>query len=488
MSIFVPLALTALGGLIFRRSTAAAATSSEPFPAWLMPDAEEDDLSPFGPPPPIIQPGTTAMPPSPPPTARPVPNITPAAAAAMLATFLRQNPSAYGSKLRASASVATFQRLVGIPETGMVDAATRKAAAAVGTQLPYPPSSAPAPAPAPAPARVPSTTPSAAVQAANLLRQYLISRRTDASAFGLKGRPSQPVAGFQQAAGITVDGIIGPQTYAAAERLGVPLPPRPTAAVQASAPAPAPVQVPTTPAPSELKRAANLLNMYLRQAKALAAFGTRAQPSEPVRRYQRKAGITADGIVGPQTYASAKAQGVYLPARPGPAEVTYQSQMTPGQRKAQEANRAALKRAASLLRMFLIREGVQKKNPRVFGAKGQPSKPVQGFQGAAKITQDGIVGPQTRAAAKSVGVTLPDKPKAAGTPTQAAAMDLKQMALILRQYLVSNRNNPAAWGLKGKPSAPVANFQRAAGITQDGIYGPQTKAAGERVGVPMPAR
>lgn len=565
------LALLSLSWALAKPRTARAsrrgptAPAASPWPDWLQPDADEDSLSPFGPPPPLAVPRPESAAPD---RSQAVKNSN------LLRLFLIQNktPQAWGVDGHSSLNVANYQKAMHIAVTGSLDAATRAAARSVGVELPplsalRSAAQAPAPTPAqptaspskqaahllrlyliqnknsiaafgtaaqpsravqtfqaaagitadgiigpqtraaanalgvelpprpgqavqtasPAPAQKPTV--STPTQAAHVLRMYLVQHRTSVAAFGTKQQPSRAVQDFQRHAGITADGIAGPQTYAAAQSLGVPLPPRPGSAPTTPAHTPAPTPAPTPDAPpTELRRAANLLRLFLIQNKTAAAFGVRGHPSPAVQNFQRAAGITADGIVGPQTYQAAQRIGVPLPSRPVPSATQYQSQMTPGQRKAQEALKVALKKAANILRYYLITAGVQKSNPAVFGARGAPSKPVADFQRTAKITADGIVGPQTREVARSVGVPLPPKPAAKAPPPKANAMSLQQAANVLKYYLGTNRSNPAAWGYKGRPSQPVANFQRQAGIAQDGIYGPNTRAAGKRAGVDMPAR
>jgi peptidoglycan hydrolase-like protein with peptidoglycan-binding domain len=126
-----------------------------------------------------------------------------------------------------------------------------------------------------------------------------------------------------------------------------------------------------------------------------------------------------------------------------------------------------------------------------FGVKGHPSSSVQSFQRIAtknghKLVVDGIVGPQTRAVAELVGVTLPPRPGAAPAPAQAHAAPAPApsstafnptTARILAAQVEKNLRNPPAGNVYNYDRKLMASFQKAAGIAQDGIYGGGTRAA-----------
>lgn len=65
-------------------------------------------------------------------------------------------------------------------------------------------------------------------QVALALARYLYKHRNDVTAFGTSRNPSEPVRMFQYVIpGLTADGILGPNTYKAAERLHINLSERP---------------------------------------------------------------------------------------------------------------------------------------------------------------------------------------------------------------------------------------------------------------------
>lgn len=157
---------------------------------------------------------------------------------------------------------------------------------------------------------------------------------------------------------------------------------------------------------------------------------------------------------------------------------------------------------AKLLAEFLQR------NPTVaaFGYRGAPSEAVATFQKIAGLAADGILGPTTRSAATRVGVRLPDRPKpgAAAPRTSSLARNVPMPRLpalpapqapqpppqAAPRAAAPAGFNPAVARQLAQPIADnvrqqkynynrqrVAQFQLAAGIPSDGIYGRQTSAA-----------
>jgi murein L,D-transpeptidase YcbB/YkuD len=63
---------------------------------------------------------------------------------------------------------------------------------------------------------------------------------------------------------------------------------------------------------------------------------------------------------------------------------------------------------------------------------------------------------------------------------------LQDDALLAAQAMKASLESGGNWGTKGNPSEPVRVFQEAAGLTADGIFGPNTRAAAAELGVYLP--
>lgn len=160
--------------------------------------------------------------------------------------------------------------------------------------------------------------------------------------------------------------------------------------------------------------------------------------------------------------------------------------------------------AAIALRYYLQANGTAAG----FGYKDHPNDQVQTYQRYLRTGADGIVGPKTRAATLAHGITLPPRPpppqergdtspprppspppappsvpEVPPTPEPEAAVRARE----LHDYLHANPTR-AAFGYRNSPSAPVIRFQRAAGIDDDGIVGPNVRAAAQVHNVSLPAR
>lgn len=154
--------------------------------------------------------------------------------------------------------------------------------------------------------------------AALALRTYLKKKGAN---FGSKRKRSRKVRRLQKKMRkIKADGIVGPKTRRRAKALGVRLPRRrKTGAAVAPKPAPQP-----RPDPQDMPDAEDVARSPLEAAEDLrsylqepgANFGTGAYPSSVVQEAQYDMGDpNPDGIVGPNTRAYARDQGVTLPPR-----------------------------------------------------------------------------------------------------------------------------------------------------------------------------
>jgi peptidoglycan hydrolase-like protein with peptidoglycan-binding domain len=142
-----------------------------------------------------------------------------------------------------------------------------------------------------------------------------------------------------------------------------------------------------------------------------------------------------------------------------------------------------------------------------WGRPLSPSPQVIAAQAALGVKLTGYTDAATRMAIAKTGVVLPTRPaesparvltppaktpaKPAASPSNASEKPSElaeqvKAARVLAVYL--KVAPPKTWGTKNAPNKVVQAFQAKMGLTADGIYGPQTRAAGARVGVPLPAR
>jgi len=314
------------------------------------------------------------------------------------------------------------------------------------------------------PKKEPTATPK---QAAEGLRKYL--ERT--GSFGSDDKRDSTVREYQRLMGMGSNaiGIVGPRTRAKAKSLGSILPANPAEYKTK------PKQEPKTPATPKVgeknptpRESAAGLKKYLERT---GSFGSDKQPDTTVKQYQfyMQMGKDAIGIVGPKTRKLAKILGSVLPEKP--------SSHKPNKPTPAKPSSDTAKRAASGLKSYLEKTSD-------FGSDNHKSSNVKTFQAAMGMGSDaiGIVGPKTRARAKALGVTLPQK--ASKPNDKPKDVTPKQAAQALKDYLIRTSD----FGSDDKKSPTVKEYQRLMGMGSDaiGIVGPKTRAKAKRLGVTLP--
>ncbi|QKS72733.1 peptidoglycan-binding protein [Paenalkalicoccus suaedae] len=275
---------------------------------------------------------------------------------------------------------------------------------------------------------------------------------------------------FQRSAGITVDGLAGPQTFAAIER-----------AVSGQAPVatPTPTPAPSQPASQLLRmwstgEAVRSLQTTLRDLGyykdgITATFGPKTEAA--VMAFQRDNNIRADGIAGPMTFRALE-NGTPAVTTPPPTQTNSQT----------------------LLRMWTTGEAVRSLqtslknlgyyNAGITGTFGPITEAaVIAFQRDNNIRADGIAGPMTFRALET-GTPAPNVP----APPQ---VDSSQLISILREGSTGDEVRLLQTRLKelnyyagqisgifgAETTSAVRQAQQAAGIKVDGVTGPQTYRA-----------
>lgn len=119
----------------------------------------------------------------------------------------------------------------------------------------------------------------------------------------------------------------------------------------------------------------------------------------------------------------------------------------------------------------------------IFGARTEAA--TRDFQRAQEIPVDGIVGPVTRSAFLSAPALAAEEPDpAAGGPLLLhgnRGQDVAEWQEGLNEWLQVNRPEQGRLAVDGvfgeRTEAATRDFQRAQGITVDGLVGPETRAA-----------
>ena len=262
----------------------------------------------------------------------------------------------------------------------------------------------------------------------------------------------QAVIAFQRVSRLVADGIVGPQTWAALdeaiEDLPILTPERPVIRKGDTGQY---VQV--------LQMMLRLLGYYHGPINAVFDENTR----QAVIKFQRENNLTADGVVGPDTWAALDAAISSLP--PG---TSGRPTLRPG----------TTGRFVRELKEILTTLGYYN-GPidQVFDALTQQA--VIAFQMDHGLVADGIVGPETWSALDAALAEMPPvnpRPVLSEGSMGPAVVGLHEMLRFLGFFTAVPNNyfGPIT-------RAAVEAFQRDAGLVADGIVGPQTWAALDEV-------
>ncbi|MFK7766474.1 MAG: peptidoglycan-binding protein [Mariniblastus sp.] len=111
----------------------------------------------------------------------------------------------------------------------------------------------------------------------------------------------------------------------------------------------------------------------------------------------------------------------------------------------------------------------------IFGPQTQNA--VRNFQRQARISADGIVGPQTQAQLAAASRSSVPRPTGTILRNGSRGDAVKKLQQDLNAKLRPSPNLNPDGNFGGRTQNAVLNFQRQAGLTADGIAGPQTLAA-----------
>ncbi len=269
------------------------------------------------------------------------------------------------------------------------------------------------------------------------------------------------VRAFQSAYGLTPDGIVGPRTWDALEKASAPTPPAP----------------PSTQRPTlrEGDKGAYVtqLQQLLKEVGYYAGvvdgvFGPATTAA--VKAFQKAAGLTQDGVVGPRTWAALEKAS---------------STPTPEERPILRLGAQGI--YVVKLQERLIQLGYLPGPPDgIFGTVTDAA--VRKFQKDAGLVADGVVGPQTWTALDRGGVTPGPGPGPSPRPVLREG-DTGAYVSQLQQQLKNLGYYPGTVDGKFGPATTVAvkAFQTDYGLPNDGVVGPKTWEALDKAELPPPA-
>ena len=270
----------------------------------------------------------------------------------------------------------------------------------------------------------------------------------------------QAVRRFQHGYGLTVDGVVGAQTWAALDRAIAsiyPGLPKTVQIVETAATVDLPVQGEALAARPTLRRGdrgsyvLNLQNLLIAlgyySGAADGIFGPLTE--QAVRNFQSANGLTVDGIVGPQTWAA--------------LDNTSGGQPRPTLRMGDRGSQV------TRLQVKLIDLGyLTGPADGIFGS--QTDAAVRGFQRDKGLTVDGIVGVNTWNALDAAVVTPPG-----ARPVLKEGDTGSDVTLLQEKLKIAGVFPGTVTGSFGpETTQAVQQFQRNNNLVPDGIVGPLT--------------
>ena len=269
------------------------------------------------------------------------------------------------------------------------------------------------------------------------------------------------VKSYQSRHGLTVDGIVGPQTKAS---------------MYATSPAPAAISLTSSACPVDITEGEvdgcvtelqTLLNSHGARLTVDGNFGPLTLAA--VKSFQSSHGLAVDGIVGPHTKAAL--DGSSTGGAPAPISLTSSScpnYITEGE----------IDGCVTELQQLLNAHGAALSIDGDFGALTLAA--VESFQSSHGLSVDGIVGPMTKAAlnGEGFGVPPPISITSSSCPTDMTEGEIDGCVTDLQMLL---NNHGAGLSVDGDfgplTLGAVESYQASHGLSVDGIVGPLTKAS-----------
>ena len=257
------------------------------------------------------------------------------------------------------------------------------------------------------------------------------------------------VTSFQADSKLTEDGVAGNSTFAALEGGFLPIQPGTSGGLRQGS------------SGSDVTEVQDLLYKkgYF-NGTSTGYFGS--VTTDAVIAFQYDSNLSADGVVGSATLAALRGNGGLLPISPSPSSSTL-SYGSSGP-------------AVRTVQTLLTNKGYLVSVDGSFGATTEQK--VKDFQYDNYLLNDGVVGSATLAALNAERPILPGTSNP-GSGYSYIYGDSGSKVVAIQQFLKKGGYYSGALdGIYGSATSnAVASYQKAKGITADGIWGPQTAGA-----------